>query len=668
MRRERSQSITLKVFLRSCVGGLLVIFPRVIFLRVIFPRVIFLLVIFGFPGISHGERSDPLDPFDMSLPSWGVPDTQEDSAKTPNQLVQEATQLLMDERPLDARSKLLLALKKDPNSFRVHFMLGNYYLTQVGHFRLALKYVKRAQELLYEQKGQPPYADYRTQSDHALLLYLLSQVRLNLDNYQGALDALDEYSKYRYYDEWYPGSRAWILMKLGRLPEAIKVAKMGLLTMTRDTEKGQILNMLGILFSMTKQRSESLEIFRRAIAQEYAMDKLGQPATPLNNAGEVYKEVFEEDRAEEAWLRATSMKDGCEHVLPSLNLALLYTEELNLRGAKEAMDKFEGCVAQYPLRNGEEHRALVHLARGRIALLAGNVDDAIKHYEGTLERQQWFGKIGASIEDLQSAATMSLAQAYRRKALVLSHTPVKSVLEIPTEWGRSLEASSKAWWYMRRARKILLGDLNDFEDLYARNTDSLLEYPTLGELTVDLPAPQIEARLTSLSKNEDRPKARLFYKAYQAEHLASEGKITDAFKLFDQVLTEARPKYDNLLVVHTLLTKASYIPKDSAAYGETVTKAFELSRPSVRNYGAQLPVNFTIADSRIKSAFHDSPFLLDNKDKLQYVLVAENHEGGYSLQLFSLKGSLGTIKVTGKDLPEAVQKLSDEVFTIGLES
>ena len=135
--------------------------------------------------------------------------------------------------------------------------------------------------------------------------------------------------------------------------------------------------MLGILLSMHGDRDESLKIFRQAIAYELSEGNLGQPATPLNNSGEVYKEIFSEDSAESSWLKATSMPDGCDHVLPSLNLSLLYFDELNLDGAKRAMDSFESCIAQYPLRNGEEHRALVSLARGRIALLSGNPDLAI---------------------------------------------------------------------------------------------------------------------------------------------------------------------------------------------------------------------------------------------------------------------------------------------------
>src|SRR3712207_9038468 len=49
-----------------------------------------------------------------------------------------------------------------------------------------------------------------------------------------------------------------------------------------------------------------------------------------------------------------------------LNLTLLYIDQLKFDSAAATIDGFQRCIAQYPLRNGEEHSALVSLARGRI--------------------------------------------------------------------------------------------------------------------------------------------------------------------------------------------------------------------------------------------------------------------------------------------------------------
>jgi tetratricopeptide (TPR) repeat protein len=232
---------------------------------------------------------DPFDPFDI----FGFDElaTTDDKNKTADELVREASLLLATDRPLDARTKLLKAIKRDPNQYKAYYLLSGYYLVHVGHYRLALKYIRRAQELFEKENGPPPYTSHLLQLEHGNLLYYLSQCRLNLDNYRGSLDALDEYHKYGYRAEWYPGARSWVLMKLGRVQEAIKVAREGLLS---GAEGGRTLNMLGILLSMNDQPQESLEVFRQAIAYEFSQGTDGQPATPLNNAGEVYKELFDD--------------------------------------------------------------------------------------------------------------------------------------------------------------------------------------------------------------------------------------------------------------------------------------------------------------------------------------------------------------------------------------
>ncbi|NMC63420.1 MAG: hypothetical protein GYA55_09675 [SAR324 cluster bacterium] len=172
------------------------------------------------------ETLDPFDPFDNS--SFEITTNEEgDKDKSAKQLILEAAVLLDDERLLDARTKLLRALQRDPLDYRAHLMLSGYYLDHVGHFRLSLKYAKRALDLFYKTKGYPPYNETGDRMSHQQLLYLISQIRLNLDDYNGSLRTLDEFSSYGYTAPWYSGSRAWVLMKLGKIEEAIKVARQG---------------------------------------------------------------------------------------------------------------------------------------------------------------------------------------------------------------------------------------------------------------------------------------------------------------------------------------------------------------------------------------------------------------------------------------------------------
>jgi hypothetical protein len=63
--------------------------------------------------ISNHQRIGPIDS-----------DPKVDDGKTADQLIDEANFLLADERLLDARTKLLRALQKEPKNYNAHFIVG----------------------------------------------------------------------------------------------------------------------------------------------------------------------------------------------------------------------------------------------------------------------------------------------------------------------------------------------------------------------------------------------------------------------------------------------------------------------------------------------------------------------------------------------------------------
>lgn len=560
------------------------------------------------PAPSNTESEyvyDPFDPFD-----WGdsgvLSSEKDDKNKSAEQLLLEATQLLMSEHLLDARTKLLRALKKDPKNYRTHYTLATYYLVHVGHFRLALKYIQRAKQLFAQQHGAAPYIDPALQMEHATILYYQSQIRLNLDNYAGALNSLDTYASLGYMADWYPGSRAWILMKLGRLQEAITVARAGIIS---GADPSRTLNMLGILLSMSGQATQALEVFKKAIGAEFALGISGQPATPLNNAGEVYKELFQDDKAESAFLRATSLPDGCEHVLPSLNLVLLYIDQLRLAPAASILNAFERCVAQFPLRNNEEHSALVHLARGRLALHTGHIDAAIGHLRQASEGTQWFGKIGTNQDDLIVATAISLAQALQRKNNILRLSLYESFIEQIRSYKQRIENSIEAWWKLRQARQILVNDLSSIEDLHIRHTDSLLEYPTLGEVLKDIASVSLSERIESELKVDSRAPAQLYYALYSAENRLGWFNGPTIRTELDRIISQSRPKNEAFLQLHALIQRLRLRNSGTTAYSKDAYAIFSKMPAALRNYGLKLPVDISRVSKDIQALALRSAFI-----------------------------------------------------------
>lgn len=614
---------------------------------------------------------DPFDPFDLG-DSDPLASEKEDSTKSADTLLREASTLLISERPLDARTKLLRALQRDPNLYRTHYLLAGYYLVHVGHFRLAMKYIKRAEELFEKEHGSPPYSNHALQLEHANIIYYQSQIRLSLDNYQGALDSLDQYATLGYASEWYPGSRAWVLMKLGKINEAITVARAGILI---GAEPGRTLNMLGILLSMNGQPQEALDVFRKAIANEFSSGSEGQPATPLNNSGEVYKEMFDEDKAESSFLRAISLPDGCEHVLPSLNLALLYIEQLKLEAARSTMDGFDRCVAQFPLRNNEEHAALVHLARGRIDLHNGQIEKAIEHFRSAMDGTQWFGKIGTNQNDLLVATTISLSQALDRRVNIL-RTTVNSTWR---EWLANLRErtsnSLESWWLMRRARQMLTGELNDIEDLQIRNTDSLLEYPTLGEALQGLSKRSLARRLQREGEIDQRAPAKLFYQLYGTERSLGMWPSSETLSSLDSVIDRARPRYDELLKTHAMLLRMRTLQQNSSRYRDLAYRVFFTTPALLRNYGLPLPVQLdrTSLPRELQRAILAGPFVEATGDaaKTDTLCIISRTTptttGGARIALqFTCPGQSARNRTVEDSAPEqVVNKLSKGLFSSG---
>ncbi|MBL7662061.1 hypothetical protein JNK13_04830 [bacterium] len=516
------------------------------------------------------------------------------------QLIEQAAELFVAKRPIDARNKLLKAAEVAPNDFRPQMYLGEYYLAQVGHFRLALKYLKNAEQIfnaLYSD-GKGNIKNPERWKDHANLLYLLAEGFLNLDQYQKSLEIIENFES-RYWRDSLPGTKAWVLLKLKRVDEAIKVAQAGIL---RGAEPGRTFNILGILFSVKDTRELSLDAFAQALEAEKALGSLGQPATPLNNAGEVYRELFRDEEAEGAWRNALSFSDGCEHILPSLNSAILFTDELRLLQAKRALNDFEACFKAQGDKADTEHRGLIALQRGRIALHSGQLDQALAEIEKAREREQWFGKIGTNENDLRFAATIAAAQVNRDYLAASKDRAYPSISSWAYAFVENMERRLRSWWLFRRARTIAIEELEDFEDLSIRNTDSMLEYPTLGELTAGFPRRAFARRIARIEDLDKRAQAKIYYRFYLLMNEIAHGKTARAEEKLTEILNQLRP-FDRLMRA-TVIAQIIKVRKDSRWFGHfpdtsdypLVEQLFLLAPASIRSLDLKLPVRVLIPE------------------------------------------------------------------------
>ena len=477
------------------------------------------------------------------------------------QLLSEAEELQTAGRPIDARAKFQQAMKLAPKDYRPHMMLGQYYLFEVAHFKLAYQYIKAAVDLFEKEFGDEnsDQLDELNSRQHAFLLYLLSEAQLNLDKYQDSLATLDRFEN-NYWMDWYPGTRAWVLMKLKRVDEAISVAQSGLLT---GADPRRTWNIMGILLSIRGQRRLSLQAFAQAIRSEYLLGGRGRIATPLNNAGEVYRELFEDNFAEAAWVTALQLPDGCEHILPSLNLAILYIDQLRLFQADRVLKDFKACFALQSERKDSEHRTLLALARGKVLLYQNQVDPALEEFFVATQDQQWFGKIGTQEDDVKFAANVALANAYEAKAEALRDHVFESLFDAAQARGEIVYYQLRSWWLNRKARELGLRKLDDLEDLLIRNTDTMVQYPTLGTALAAFNELSFAKRIERMIKNDSRKDAHTYYQLYLATNLLYHGEEEEALEILRDVRKRLRP-IDRLALAETLVR---IIQAESRIYG-----------------------------------------------------------------------------------------------------
>ena len=611
-------------------------------------------------------------------PSFGLGASQGESVDS---LVADSQLLFIERRPLDARAKLQRALQLAPDDYRPHFFLGVYYLTEVAHFKMADKYLSKAEELFRKEYGSELDGTLRPEAwrQNARLLQYLTEAKLNLDNYEEALRYANRFAN-TYWDDWFPGTKAWILMKLRRVDEAIQEAQSGVL---RGADETRTYNILGILYSLKGNRRLALDAFKQAIKAELQAGSSNQAATPLNNSGEVYRELFQDDLAEASWLRALQLPDGCDHILPSLNLALLYIDQLRLFQAERTLADFEACFAQKSQRSDTEHRALLALARGKIALREGEPEKAEKLLKQAADREQWYGKIGTDPEDLQLSASLSLAQMYLAKIELLRDEPLETLSgKKITNTAQAIWLRVQAWWQLRKARQIAVSELHNFEDLYIRNTDSMLEYPTLGIFFSGVSIAEVKNRIAAMREEDKRKESQRYYDLFLLEREVASGaskntvaKLEEVYKALDLSENLLRAQALSLLIRSYEQQRGffSASPALETRIRETKEELFNLLPSYLRFIGSNLPTSISIrATSGAESVANNYARELtrvrfaDAGDSARYELVIEASPQSISLTLSDKRRGLLISRVdqneSGEYHRELITQFIDKCF------
>jgi len=140
----------------------------------------------------------------------------------------------------------------------------------------------------------------------------------------------------------------------------------------------------------------------------------------------------------------------------------------------------------------------------------------------------------------------------------------------------------------------LTEDLKDFEDLYVRNTDSMIEYHALGDITQAMPTSILENRLAKEELDDNRSGSRPYYKAYLAQRYLSGIEAAfhkdEGLRLCNEALDELRPGPDAGLMVQLLVLKLQNTTEGTQEYRAMAEKVMSLAPAEIRNHGLRFPV------------------------------------------------------------------------------
>jgi hypothetical protein len=213
---------------------------------------------------------------------------------------------------------------------------------------------------------------------------------------------------------------------------------------------------------------------------------------------------------------------------------------------------------------------------------------------------------------------------------------------------------------------MLIDDLHDIEDLTIRNTDSLLEYPTLGEALAGLSSPALSRRVEAQRAKDSRAIAGIFYDAYLAESEQTGLFSGDSNEKFESVMQRGRDGFDTLLKTHATLRRMAALPADSERYRELAYRVFYTAPPELRNYGFQLPVTINLGSDphSLRSYVEAGPFRdASSKGSLCSITAADPTTHGKFALRFSCPGQSSKNRfVEGSTSAEVVNKLSDALF------
>jgi tetratricopeptide (TPR) repeat protein len=548
-----------------------------------------------------------------------------------------AFQLLRDGKLLGVREAAERLLRRSPDSYAAHFLLGYALHRAEGNLPLALYHLKRARRDLEKKHGKRPKAN-EPWLWHASTLEELASVAGEMGLHQerlGYLEARDEA-----YDPDWPADRGWPLMRLRRYADARAAVEAGLQS-EQPFQISTAKTTLCAIESELLKRREAYEACMDAAAYDREANQ-GGPHTFTNAAGAA-QGLLRMDEAERLVLEGTRHFQEGATSNPWLHLMGLYIAEGRTAEALDAVREMFAWQRAQPAYMDEQTRAETEFASAVFLLVTGHAAEAARIADRTLQRPDRTGFTSAEPEQLEAGTALLDAAANRvaaeRNAEQASWSGWRNWLKARLE-ARRLRA--QAWQASRRAASLIGSDRMLVATLrpYLAGSVAIPEWME-GELCAVLGPGVVEAALEQARREEDLdalPEAAAYFDAFEAETALLQGRGAHALELATRALV-GLPKSEVLLQarVAAIGAQAALDEGDAGKAVQLFDQALQADPGIVRRLGLALPCRIKATGGEVASTaariVRRSPRFLDEG-------------GGFTVRIDGTQDS-GTACLTG---------------------
>jgi len=440
-------------------------------------------------------------------------------------------------RHIGAREQAEKVLKKRPQSFVAHFVLGKAQHYGEANFPRALFHYDQALSLYEARFGVEPDTDGPWRW-HAKLLRRLAAVHGSLEHHEVRLGYIARFNER--YQPHLIAERAWPLMKLERYDEARLAASMGMHS-GRPGQRTLSLNALCAIEFEAGNDGQSYEACKLALDDARAQ---GRPvsAVDLTNFAEASRSLFKLDEAEAVVLEATKARVAW-YGNPWMELSELYTRQARFTEALAALRRVPEYRLQRPphVRDADRNELwravasfLLTISRPLQARAITGPALLMPDRRGHNSRDPSQDRVVVALLD-RRARMMAAEMRMERAAVEPWHAYPGALLD--ATWHRL-----SAWHSGRLAERLLDDDSRLVGSFRLGTSKSAIMPPWLvGELVEVLGTGVVDEAVRRASGRDERPSARPYYASVRAESAAHAGRWDAALSIAASALQQLGP-------------------------------------------------------------------------------------------------------------------------------